>query len=1030
MNFSVEAEGIDFILRFRDEASDQINTAEKSYQRLVSAMQSLVQAQRAFTDSTVESMDVAAKSFANNQSGLVTPLTINPEQVALMGQFEQRATLWFRDMVNQMLGYINRVRTGTAQTAKLRREIHGLVEDLTNLNKTSASLAPMFEQFKSFRLPAMDLKVFQQIARNLNKILKSIERWIKLQPDFSKATKGYTADTTAFGASLTAVQTQAQTGAFHISDLERNARKLRNEVEKGNPKLKEMGNLLSHIANLKYAVGGIMAGLLLGQGVQKFAALEDSVLGLANKLGLSTKQMYSTIDAVRNLSRQNGLSADEIGGSLSVIAEKAGKLDDKMYGLSVKVVEFARITKTSAITTADSLGDLIKAYDLTTESAQHLLQMANRARIGSRGLMGPEFLDMFKNVEQLRRLSQNIGFKDPSELIKANAASLMAMQKHMSVISNQSGQIMQKFMTGMEGFVGDQATDLRKMIGDLDMNYDTLVAKFRKGEAAEAFIDVVQTFLKKTNGMQGQELAIMQKQFEQVFNMTAGEMETLRSKFNAGQLRAYVKDLRDRQKINQTWDEQVERFKNSISGIMEKVSSMMTFLQTDIIPVLEKYVIPPIAGLIKFMNVAIDRAPILGKALSGLILGLEVLVAGQGIRTLMKLLGMGGVWGSIKNLMGLGGAASSGAAGAAAATAMTSNTATTAANTAAVAANTAALSAQTAGGFLGKAKPGTPEAVEALRRALAAGKGGVAFGEAASATLRESVKGMGFLAAFKLVAKTFVGDIAAALPGLALPLASVLTGAVIASWELNKKLEDQRKRAGLDKLPEKLAEDLLKIADMNRQDLTKYEKKEFGVLKKGAEFGAFSPSQVDAFQEAIEQRKRELDMMEFRDSMKSFPKLDIEVPTKTPSDEEVQKIFPKIPLTVLRPSETPVNLEKDNPEVPAPTPYNSNGFDEVWAPSKPAKPVDFDGVWGPSTPVKPVEFTPRELPEPVVKPAAYRPEEDREDLSEVLERVQSSGNPDVVRELRKIATLLERGLNKKERTPLTPKFPQLQYGNV
>jgi hypothetical protein len=135
--FSVEAEGIDFILRFRDLSSQQINTAEKAYSKLVSSMQKLITTQRAFSDSILETLNVASTALKNNPFPLATPMTISPEQVAAMAQFEGRAVAWFRNMSNQMLGYINRVRRATLSTNELRNSILKTVDALKGFGEST-----------------------------------------------------------------------------------------------------------------------------------------------------------------------------------------------------------------------------------------------------------------------------------------------------------------------------------------------------------------------------------------------------------------------------------------------------------------------------------------------------------------------------------------------------------------------------------------------------------------------------------------------------------------------------------------------------------------------------------------------------------------------------------------------------------------------------------------------------------------------------------------------------------------------------
>ena len=103
----VEAEGIDFILRFRDAASDQIGIAESAYKRLVSAMQEVISTERAFGNVISETLNIVSKQMQQNPYPIVTPLTMSPDQLGMMGQLEQASVAWFRRISNQFLGYIS-----------------------------------------------------------------------------------------------------------------------------------------------------------------------------------------------------------------------------------------------------------------------------------------------------------------------------------------------------------------------------------------------------------------------------------------------------------------------------------------------------------------------------------------------------------------------------------------------------------------------------------------------------------------------------------------------------------------------------------------------------------------------------------------------------------------------------------------------------------------------------------------------------------------------------------------------------------
>lgn len=87
---SVESQGIDFILRFRDQGSQLMSKASKAYDNLVESMQRVIKVENAMTTHSVSSMQKITNASGGSQlNPIVSPLTVSEKQIQLLPKFEQ-----------------------------------------------------------------------------------------------------------------------------------------------------------------------------------------------------------------------------------------------------------------------------------------------------------------------------------------------------------------------------------------------------------------------------------------------------------------------------------------------------------------------------------------------------------------------------------------------------------------------------------------------------------------------------------------------------------------------------------------------------------------------------------------------------------------------------------------------------------------------------------------------------------------------------------------------------------------------------
>ena len=585
MNYSVEAEGIDFILRFRDEASSKINMAEKGYQKLVSAMQSLITTQRAFSDSILETLNTASIALKNNPFPIATPITITQDQVAMMGQFESQAVSWFRNMGSQMNSYISRVGRAVTVTNKLHESIKSILADLKAFGKDLQAVVPFLAQFATFKLPEFKSRGIRRILSDLQQMIGLSLEWAKTSPEFRKAANLTEEQVESLSKKFDELQNNAQKSNFHTKDFRDSLKETGDESDKTSGKLGGFLGILDKIGKAKYTVTGIVGGVLFGQGVQKYASVEDAAFAIRQSIGATAGTVGDLTDRLRSLSLNSGFSAESVAGAFALIAQKSGHITKATDQLAILSVEFGKLTNTSAELAGEMTGTLVGAFGLSEEAAGQFLKMANLARQGSRGLMGPEFIQaMTQNVEEIKKLSQTMGMQS-DEFLKKNASSMMALQKEFSVIYGDVNQV-QDAMKGAVAIVGDDASKIRKLLTGSGRSYEEFRDKIKQGHLDDAFIMLAESWQKRINQIPDAQKAVFRRMFSQSTGIAEDQLNQM-ERLDLARIRQTRLDLDNTKKVNETFEQGVSEWKSTFNGILEQLNAIWGFFQSALAPVLK-----------------------------------------------------------------------------------------------------------------------------------------------------------------------------------------------------------------------------------------------------------------------------------------------------------------------------------------------------------------------------------------------------------------------------------------------------------
>ena len=578
MNFGVEAEGIDFILRFRDAASDQIGIAEKSYQRLISAMQSLIQTQRAFGDATRESLDLVGRAMKNAPFPLATPLTISQDQLSLMAQFDVQATAWFQKISNQLLGYINYVRRATIQTDGFRQSLSNIIKEFQNWGKEYTTFAPILDKIQNLKLPDIGTQGtgLHAFTTDLQKLLQFFRDWVKHSPEVLKAMKLTEQQVKTLDHSLNGLQKTEQTTGFHADDVRRHLENAGNAARGAKPKFDLLMGTMGKLSQMRWAIGGL-GGLALTDNVQKFSSLEQAAFRISQRIDQADVSMKSLTKTLGDLTRQSGYDSVEIAQAFDLITQKSGHIVAETGPLALAAIRMARVTGASQELVASIGGELVGAFGMSEKSVEKFL---NTAYVMSRGAKTMSFTDFLQNWTQ--NLNALTGTADQfgmslSQLSDRALPAFMAFQKTLAQ-GYANPEEASKLIKAVTTALSPEAGEFRKLLNWSDQRYTELIERFRSEGPAplyEAMIESIQSVFQHGD-------ANMRQAMSEATGIDVERLNELYRALDKNQFRLNLKVAENQRGAQDAFQRALKSNEDTWDRTTERLSSRMTQIQRDV----------------------------------------------------------------------------------------------------------------------------------------------------------------------------------------------------------------------------------------------------------------------------------------------------------------------------------------------------------------------------------------------------------------------------------------------------------------
>lgn len=636
----VEAEGIDFILRFRDAASDQIQIAEQGYRRLVSAMQEVIQTHRAFGNSVVETIaNVAKQMSAKGGVPIVTPLTMNEGQLGLMDQFKIAAAGWFQSITTHFTRYNQRVQASVLTTNQLRGSVGGLITDFQGYGGTLKDLFPMLEQFTKMKFGGMQSDGFRRIMIDLRNLVKNFMDVVKISPEFQKAMKENTRSVGGLAGSTRSLSEATQRANFHGIDseniLERQRKKAGETQKSFDGLLKTMGNF----SQLKWVAGMTGFGIATNQFIQKFSSLEDAAMDVKVRLGDMAGSVDDIVARFVKLGKQAGHSALETGSAFAMIAQKSGRINEATDALTVTTVNFAKLARVAPEYAGQIAGTLVGALKQTERQSEQLLKMAIKAQQGAKNNMAAtDFLaTMTDNVDLFTRAAMAAG-QSVDVFVEKNAAGVMAMQKALSSVYGDATQAT-KMISALSSAITDDSKQMMAMSAWGQRNYFQMRELMKQGRMDEVYVTMINAakrMFQESGGMINERI----ESFAQAVGMEAKDIREL-SRMSTEDVRRFTAELKNTNSVAANFESLVKTRKGTLTGMMESISADWENIIAKGGMFAKAFVYPLIHGFSKLLNLA-TSIPGVTEAIVGLTMAFGALSTLGSIRFLMSSVGMGG----------------------------------------------------------------------------------------------------------------------------------------------------------------------------------------------------------------------------------------------------------------------------------------------------------------------------------------------------------------------------------------------------
>lgn len=518
----VEAQGVEFILRFRDEATTQISTAETAYNSLVSAMQKVLHMEKSFGDAAVESI-IKASSAAKRTGGssIITPLTIDQNKLALVSQFEQIASSWFRDIGILYSRYLGQVKAAAATTGTMR----DIVVELSSAAKEGAggvdSFFKMARRFTSLKFD--DKGSFGEMLRNLQDIVKAIMDWVPVNEQASTSLDGLAKSVTNTDAAIKGTEgrlerflkvvqkafsrrdmTQAAQGvgqvegavsklgnsaqgaSFHMLDVRDGIRKAGQEAGDKTRFFDNMKNsikgILDKAANLQTVFATLAAGAISGKSVQMFTSLEDSILQAQIQTGKFSTSASELTWKFSKLAAEAGVTQESMAGVVEQVAILRGSIDDTSDSMYKFLAQFSNLTRTPASAVAEFALRWQQITSMSDEGVQTFMKSLFKLRAGSKMTMSEVMSYFDENVEIFRQLA--LSLNQPLDEVVKNIGSKMLMARQAFKEKFLDPGLFDRAIRGIMTAANDDFRALNQMIGVTGTSVEQLRSMIAQGDMA------------------------------------------------------------------------------------------------------------------------------------------------------------------------------------------------------------------------------------------------------------------------------------------------------------------------------------------------------------------------------------------------------------------------------------------------------------------------------------------------------------------------------------------------------------------
>lgn len=659
MPFNAESQGIDFILRFQDMASEAISSAEQSYRRLVSSMQNVIDTDRALTNTLTDSITSIANQISKTPYPLVTPLTISPDQIGLIGQFEQATVSWYQNLISQLSLYTGRIRQSVTGTESLRKSVLGLVTDFKGYMGSLKELYPYLQQFAQFKFEGLKTGSLRRFVTDLQSLVKDFMTMSKLSPEFRKQMGLNDTVVHNLGQSTDQLANATQKANFHQKDLTDQLKRSADNADKARKPFMSLLDSLGKLSDVKYAVMGGISGIMMNKYVQQFSSLEDAALAVRVRMGEASGSIDDIVQKYRKLSLESGYLALEVGGAFSRIVEKSGRLSKMTDMLAITSTSLGKLTNAAPEMVGSVAGSLLGMYQLSEKQADAILKMSYAAQQGAKNMQAVDFLTPFVDKFQMFEGAAKEARVSLNQFLMQNAPAIMAMQKALTNVYG-SAEMAHKSIEGLSNALTDDAKQMMAITAFGRQNYYQMRDLLKQGRMDDVYSIMIQSAKRLANESDAMYNERLQA-FSQASGMQADSIRDL-ARVSESTLRQYTTELKNATQIEKAFNNMVKERQSTFTGMYEDIRVVWEYITSGIGRAMSVTIGPLIHGLANIAKYA-NSIPIVGAGIQTIVGGLSMFLGFRGLVSVLELIfGKSSIlarMGSLSRFFNFGGAAAS-----------------------------------------------------------------------------------------------------------------------------------------------------------------------------------------------------------------------------------------------------------------------------------------------------------------------------------------------------------------------------------